>query len=108
VVATFFTFLPSFLFILLGGPLVESTHGNLQFTAPLTGITAAVVGVILNLAVFFAWHVFWPEGFSGRFEWLSVLIGLAAIVALWRFKSGMIPVILGCGTAGLAYRLLQG
>ncbi|HEY6721730.1 MAG TPA: chromate efflux transporter [Burkholderiales bacterium] len=106
VVATFFTFLPSFLFILLGGPLVESTHGNLQFTAPLTGITAAVVGVILNLAVFFAWHVFWPEGFSGRFEWFSLLVGLAAIVALWRFKSGMIPVILGCGAAGLIYRLI--
>src|SRR5882672_4579571 len=108
VVATFYTFLPSLLFILLGGPLVESTHGNLKFTAPLTGITAAVVGVILNLAVFFAWHVFWPEGFSGRFEWFSVLVGLAAIVALWRFKSGMIPVILGCGAAGLAYRLFQG
>ncbi len=107
-VATFFTFLPSFLFILLGGPLVESTHGNLQFTAPLTGITAAVVGVILNLAVFFAWHVFWPEGFSGRFEWFSLLVGLAAIIALWRYKSGMIPVILGCGAAGLTYRLIVG
>jgi chromate transporter len=105
-VATFFTFLPSFLFILLGGPLVESTHGNLRFTAPLTGITAAVVGVILNLAAFFAWHVFWPEGFSGRFEWFSLLVGLVAIVALWRFKSGMIPVILGCGAAGLIYRLI--
>ena len=108
VVATFFTFLPSFLFILLGGPLVESTHGNLQFTAPLTGITAAVVGVILNLAVFFAWHVFWPAGFSGPFEWFSVLVALAAIVALWRFKSGMIPVILGCGAAGLIYRVTAG
>jgi chromate transporter len=107
-VATFFTFLPSFLFILLGGPLVESTHGNLQFTAPLTGITAAVVGVILNLAVFFAWHVFWPEGFSGRFEWFSLLVGLAAIAALWRYRSGMIPVILGCGAAGLIYRLIVG
>jgi chromate transporter len=105
-VATFFTFLPSFLFILLGGPLVESTHGDLRFTAPLTGITAAVVGVILNLAAFFAWHVFWPEGFSGRFEWFSALVGLAAIVALWRYKSGMIPVILGCGAAGLVYRLI--
>jgi chromate transporter len=105
-VATFFTFLPSFLFILLGGPLVESTHGNLRFTAPLTGITAAVVGVILNLAVFFAWHVLWPQGFSGRFEWFSALVGLAAIVALWRFKSGMIPVILGCGASGLIYRLI--
>ncbi|MGH8458901.1 MAG: chromate efflux transporter, partial [Nevskiales bacterium] len=59
-VATFFTFLPSFVFILLGGPLVEATHGDLKFTAPLTAITAAVVGVILNLALFFAWHVFWP------------------------------------------------
>jgi chromate transporter len=107
-IATFFTFLPSFLFILLGGPLVESTHGNLRFTAPLTGITAAVVGVILNLAAFFAWHVFWPEGFSGRFEWFSVLVGLAAIAALWRYKRGMIPVILGCGAAGLIYRLIAG
>jgi chromate transporter len=106
VIATFFTFLPSFLFILLGGPLVETTHGNLKFTAPLTGITAAVVGVILNLAVFFAWHVFWPAGFSGKFEWFSLLVGLAAIVALWRYKSGMIPVILCCGAAGLVYRLI--
>jgi chromate transporter len=107
-VATFFTFLPSFLFILVGGPLVESTHGDLRFTAPLTGITAAVVGVIVNLAVFFAWYVFWPEGFSGRFEWFSLLVGLAAIVALWRFKAGMIPVIFACGAAGLIYRLIAG
>ena len=108
VVTTFFTFLPSFLFILLGGPLVESTHGNLSFTAPLTGITAAVVGVIVNLAVFFAWHVFWPEGLSGRFEWFSLLVGIAAIVALWRYKAGMIPVIFACGAAGLIYRLIAG
>jgi chromate transporter len=105
-VATFYTFLPSFLFILLGGPLVESTHGNLKFTAPLTGITAAVVGVILNLALFFAWHVLWPEGFSGRFDGFSLLIGLAALAALWRYRSGMIPVIIACGAAGLIYRLL--
>jgi chromate transporter len=107
-VATFFTFLPSFLFILLGGPLVESTHGNLKFTAPLTGITAAVVGVILNLAVFFAWHVLWPDGFSGRFDAFSLLVGLAALVALWRYKTGMIPVIFACGAAGLLYRLISG
>jgi chromate transporter len=56
-VVTFFTFLPSFLFILIGGPVVESSRGDLKFTAPLTGITAAVVGVILNLALFFAYHV---------------------------------------------------
>jgi chromate transporter len=59
-VVTFFTFLPSFIFILAGGPVVEATHGKLGFTAPLSAITAAVVGVILNLAMFFAYHVLWP------------------------------------------------
>jgi chromate transporter len=105
-VATFFTFLPSFLFILAGGPLVESTHGELRFTAPLTGITAAVVGVIVNLAFFFAWHVLWPQGWNGDFEWPAALIGAAAAVALFRFRAGVIPVILACGAAGLALALL--
>jgi chromate transporter len=104
-VATFFTFLPSFLFILAGGPLVESTHDDLRFTAPLTGITAAVVGVIVNLALFFAYHVLWPQGFDGSFERFAVLIGFAAFVALYRFKAGMIPVILASGGAGLLYHL---
>lgn len=104
-VVTFFTFLPSFFFILLGGPFIESTHGNLKFTAPLTGITAAVVGVILNLAVFFAYHVLWPQGLSGRFEWASAVIGVAAAVALFRFKVGVIPVVLVSGVVGLALRL---
>ena len=104
-IATWFTFLPSFIFILLGGPLVETTHGDLKFTAPLTGITAAVVGVILNLAVFFAYHVLWPEGFGARFEWASALIGAAAFVALWRYQVGVIPVILACGAVGLLYSL---
>ena len=101
-VVTFFTFLPSFFFIFLGGPFIESTHGNLKFTAPLTGITAAVVGVIVNLAVFFAYHVLWPQGMSGRFEWPAALIGVAAALALFRFKVGVIPVVLGSGLAGLA------
>jgi chromate transporter len=104
-VATFFTFLPSFLFILIGGPLVESTRGDLKFTAPLTGITAAVVGVILNLAVFFAYHVLWPQGVSGTFEWFSALMGLAAFVALFRYKVEIIPVIGVCGGLGLIYSL---
>jgi chromate transporter len=107
VVVTYFTFLPSFIFIFLGAPLIESTHGNLRFTAPLTGITAAVVGVILNLAVFFAYHVLWPEGFTGGFEWLAAILGLAALVALFRFKVGIIPVIAACGTVGLLYTLLR-
>ena len=115
-VATFFTFLPSFLFILLGGPAVEATRGDLKFTAPLTGITAAVVGVILNLAVFFAYHVLWPQGFAQPlsldtvfvgFQWLSVIIGVLAFIALWRFKVGVISVIGACGAAGLVYTLIK-
>ena len=105
-VVTFFTFLPSFLFIFLGGPFIESTHGNLRFTAPLSGITAAVVGVIVNLAVFFAVHVLWPDGLGGRFDLASAVIGLAAAVALIRYKAGVIPVVLASGLAGLALRLL--
>lgn len=106
-VVTFFTFLPSFAFILLGGPFIESTHGRLGFTAPLTGITAAVVGVIANLAVFFAWHVLWPQGWAGPFDWPSALLGLAAAAALLRWKVGVIPVVVGAGLAGLAITLAR-
>jgi chromate transporter len=104
-VVTFFTFLPSFCFILLGAPFIESTHGKLHFTAPLTAITAAVVGVIVNLAVFFAYHVLWPQGLAGRFDAASALIGIAAAVALFRFKAGVIPVVLAAGAAGLLMAL---
>jgi chromate transporter len=99
-VATFFTFLPSFVFIFVGAPFVETTHGNLKFTAPLLAITAAVVGVILNLAVFFAGHVLWPRGFAGGFEWFSALLGAAALVALFRYRIGIIPVIAACAALG--------
>ncbi|MGV3629550.1 MAG: chromate efflux transporter [Betaproteobacteria bacterium] len=105
-VVTYFTFLPSFIFILLGGPLVETTHGDLKFTAPLTGITAAVVGVILNLAVFFAYHVLWPEGLKGPFDWPSLVIGLGAFIALWRYKIGIMPVIGASALLGAAWALL--
>jgi chromate transporter len=107
VVVTYFTFLPSFIFIFLGAPLIETTHGNLRFTAPLTGITAAVVGVILNLAVFFGYHVLWPQGYAGAFEWPAAMLGAAALIALFRFKVGIIPVIATCGTIGLIYTLLN-
>jgi chromate transporter len=110
-VVTFFTFLPSFLFILLGGPLVEATHDEVRLTAPLTCITAAVVGVIVNLAVFFAWKVFWPAGtnaapFAGSFEWFAAVIAAVAFVALARFQVNVIAVILGCGAAGWAFKYL--
>jgi chromate transporter len=104
-VVTIFTFLPSFLFILLGGPFIETTHGNLKFTAPLTGITAAVVGVIVNLAVFFAYIVLWPRGLGGHFDWPSAVIGMASAIALFRFKVGVVQVVLGSGIAGLAVQL---
>ena len=104
-IATFFTFLPSFLFILLGGPSVEATRHDIKFTGPLTGITAAVVGVIVNLAVFFAYHVLWPDGFQGDFEWLSLLIGSAAFIALFKYKVGIMPVIAGCAGCGFIYSL---
>jgi chromate transporter len=104
-VVTFFTFLPSFVFILAGGPLVEATHGKLGFTAPLSAITAAVVGVIVNLALFFAYHVLWPQGFGGRFDLASAVIAGAAAVALFRFKLGVIPLLAACAAAGLAITL---
>ncbi len=106
IIVTYFTFLPSFLFILAGGPIIESTHGNLKYTAPLTGITAAVVGVILNLAVFFAWHVFWPTGFNGAIDFISVIISLCAFLALIRFKVGVILVIIASGITGLAVNFI--
>lgn len=107
-VAAFFIFLPSFVFILAGAPLVESTQGDLKFTAPLTGITAAVVGVVFNLALFFGWHVFFPHAsasapFSGGFEWFYALIAVLAFLALWRFKQGIITVIAACAAVGLVH-----
>ncbi|MEE4662620.1 chromate efflux transporter [Pseudomonas alliivorans] len=104
---TWFTFLPSFLFILAGGPLVESTHNELRLTAPLTAITAAVVGVILNLACFFGYHVLWPQGFGDRIDWPSALIAIAAAIALFRFKRGVIHVLIACALTGLAVHLLR-
>jgi len=106
---TWFTFLPSFIFILAGGPLVESTHGKIQFTAPLAAITAAVVGVIASLALFFIAHVAFPAGtgagFSSEVAWPAVALMLAAGVALLRYKIGVIPVIATCAVLGLLLRL---
>ncbi|MGV8990396.1 MAG: chromate efflux transporter [Thiobacillus sp.] len=111
-VATFFTFLPSFLFILVGGPLVEATRGELKFTAPLTGITAAVVGVILNLAVFFAWHTFWPQAsaadpFAGVFDWFPVIVAIASFVALWKYKADIMKVIGVTALLGLIHSFVM-
>jgi chromate transporter len=116
VVATVATFLPSLLFILLGAPLVERTRGDLGLAAPLTAITAAVVGVIANLAAYFAYHTLWPQGIAAPytasaaaagFEWPAALIGAAALLALTRYKLNVIPVILACGLAGMALSIIS-
>jgi chromate transporter len=97
-VAALFTFLPSFVFILAGGPLVESGRGNVRLTAPLTAISAAVVGVVASLAVFFGQHVFFA---GGRLQPGAIAIGAAASVALLRYKVGPVRLIAACALAGL-------
>ena len=98
---TWFTFLPSFIFILAGGPFVESTHNDLKFTAPLTAITAAVVGVIVNLALFFGYHTLWPKGFNAPFDVMSAVIAAAAAIALFKYKRNVMHVIAVCGLLGI-------
>ena len=109
-VVTWFTFLPSFLFILGGGPLVESTHGKLGLTAPLTAITAAVVGVIASLGLFFLSHIALRESANAtllaRIDFVALAIAAAAAVALLRYKVGVVPVIAACAVAGLVLRLV--
>ncbi|MBB3117786.1 chromate efflux transporter [Pseudoduganella violacea] len=97
-VAAWFTFLPSFIFILAGGPLVEATRGNIRMTAPLTAISAAVVGVILSLAVFFGQHVFRPDG---RWDGPAIAISALACLALVRFKMDTIVLLATCAIAGV-------
>ncbi len=101
-VAVFFTFLPSFAFILGGAPLVEATRGRVAFTAPLAGITAAVVGVIANLGVYFATHVMFPTGVGDGPQWFAIVLSVAAAVALIRLRWNVMWVIGLCAAIGLA------
>ena len=122
-VVTLFTFLPSFIFILAGAPVVEATRGNLGLTAPLSAITAAVVGVILNLALFFGLQVLWPQGNLGTamadhgvgtwpalwgawqsLDGVALLVGLGAAVALFRYRAGVVGVLAVCAGLGIALR----
>ena len=96
-ITTYTTFLPSFLFIFLGAPYIEVLRGNRNLTAALSGITAAVVGVILNLALVFGYAVFWP----GRPDWFSIALAAAAFVALYHFHVNVIWVILAAGVLGV-------
>lgn len=101
VIVTWFTFLFSFVFILAGAPIIESTHNELKFTAPLTAITAAVVGVILNLALFFSYHVLWPNGFDHVFNYEAAFITVAALIALFKFQLNVLYVIFASAFCGL-------
>jgi chromate transporter len=118
-VATFFTFLPSFLFIFLGGPGVEATRGDLKFDAPLSAVTAAVVGAILNLAAFFAigtlyqnqeidWRSsdWWMSINWTSVDWMSLAIMIIAFVALFRFKVGIMSVIVLSAITGVGINSL--
>ncbi len=106
---TWFTFLPSFVFILAGAPLVERTRQMPRLTAPLTGISAAVVGFIVNLAFFFAIHVLWqhkflPTSFTtllDGFNWSALVIMLIAAVLLFWRKWTVMPVLCVCAGIGL-------
>lgn len=113
-IVTFFTFLPSFIFIFIGGPFIESTQGNLRLTAPLTAITAAIVGVILSLALFFAIHIFMPEvlhsymgnTFGMKIDWLAVILAIIGFLALYRYKVNIIKMILLFAALGFLFTYL--
>ncbi|MDB6076710.1 MAG: chromate transporter [Akkermansiaceae bacterium] len=101
---TWVTFLPSFLFVFLGAPHVEGLRRRPALGSVLTAITAAVVGVILNLAIWFGLHAIHPA--EGRYDLFVAGVGLAAWLAMERFKLGVIPVLGVCGALGVLWRLL--
>ncbi|MGQ0762675.1 MAG: chromate efflux transporter [Acidobacteriota bacterium] len=107
-VTTYATFLPCFLFIFLGAPYIEVLRGNKNLTGALTGVTAAVVGVVLNLAIVFGAAVIWPRGLAQGTNWFALLIGIASFVALYRFKADVLWVVLAGGLIGLGWTLLIG
>lgn len=103
-VATYFTFLPCFFFIFLGGPYIEKFRGNRRLSAALSSITAAVVGVILNLAVWFGMQVLFPE--AGGIDAFSLVLGLAAFAAIQFAKADIMLVVAGAALTGLAWHLI--
>jgi len=100
-VTTYTTFLPSFIFIFLGAPYIESLRGNQSLKGALTGITAAVVGVILNLAQVFGAAVIWPQGLTGGTNWFAAVMSIAAFFALYRLKADVLWVVIAGGLIGL-------
>jgi chromate transporter len=103
IITTWTTFVPCFLWILLGAPYIERLRGNAYLTAALSAVTAAVVGVILNLAVWFGLHVIVPKA---KPDWAAATIAIIAFVGMLKWKWGIIPVVFGAGACGLIYKLL--
>jgi len=102
-ITTWTTFLPCFLWIFLGAPHIEQLRGNKNLTAALSSITSAVVGVVLNLAIWFGLHVLFPNG--GAVDWFAVIVSIIAFIGMWRWNWNIIAVVLSCGLAGLIFKI---
>jgi chromate transporter len=102
-ITTWVTFLPCFLFVFLGAPYVQGLHERPALASTLTAITAAVVGVILNLAIWFAWHALRPV--EGSYDYFVAVVATVAWLAMERFKIGVIPVLAGCALLGVIWKL---
>jgi chromate transporter len=107
-VTTYVTFLPCFVFIFVGAPYIEVIRGKRSLAGALAGVTAAVVGVILNLALLFGAAVIWPHGLAGGVNWFAAALGAAAFLALYRFKLDVLWVVLAGGLLGLFKTYLLG
>ena len=103
-VTTWATFVPCFLWILLGAPHIEQLRGNTKLTAALSAVTAAVVGVILNLAVWFGLHALFPPGH--RIDYFALILGVITFIGMLKWKWPVIPVVIGSGITGLLYQLV--
>nr|MBA3785166.1 chromate transporter [Acidobacteriota bacterium] len=97
--ATYATFLPSFLFIFAGAPYIERLRHNQKLNSALSGVTAAVVGVILNLALMFGWAVVFP---NMQVEVFALGLAILSFIALYFFKIDVLIVVIGGGLCGLA------
>jgi chromate transporter len=102
--ATWVTFTPSMLWIFIGAPYIESLRRNVKLASALAAITAAVVGVVLNLGVIFTQHMLLPD--AGGFEWYALVASIVAFAGMTRLKWGMIPVIVGSAIAGLIWKTI--
>jgi chromate transporter len=103
-ITTWATFVPCFLWIFLGAPYIERMRNNTKLTTALSAVTATVVGVILNLAMWFAQHTLFPA--PGKIDWFVLVVALVTFVGLWRFKWSVVPVVLGAGCLGLIYKMM--